>query len=472
MKSVKNKLFVAYTITIFVILFFLSIFSVYYFENNKKTNSLKELDLIYLDITKNVEMKNDEVLKNIDSLVALKQMFLIILKDDEILFSNQSNYKTNKILDEIDFKEKGRDKSYERFENKRKKEIEELYEDYESDGYLEVDDYVMSISYLEKEDNLYEVYLGIDDRYIQKSLEDIYGLILTFSIILFLFLIVLGYFLIHKTLKPLKQILIDVKTLQNRQDISLRLQEQKSKDEFEELTNTFNNMLDDIEKNVENIKQFSSDVSHELKTPLTVIQCEIELCNRDNKNEKQLQNSIMKIDKEQKRLQNIIQDFLLLARLDKDFEKTKNALLDKVIFDSIEQNLDLIESKNLELKIEIDENLEVNFNEKYLFIVINNLLTNAIKYTEEGYIKLYAYKQKDKVIFEIEDSGIGIESKDIKNIYERFFRVDKVRTTSENGIGLGLAIVKKICDKFDTKINVKSEITVGTTFKVEMKTKG
>jgi len=467
MKSVKLKLFIAYAITIFVILFVLSLASIYFFKTNKKTNSLKQLDLTYIDITKMVETKSDKELKNIDRLTQLNEIFLIIMKNDKILFTNQTNYKTNKILDEIDFEEKYN--KHIKFEKHRKKEIEEFYDDYEEDGYIEIDNYIMSVSYMEKENDFYEIYLGVDERYVEKSLEEIYRLIIILNTILFLILSVLGYFLVNKTLKPLKLILNNLKILQNKQDLALRLNPQNSNDEFEILTNTFNEMLNDIEKNVENIKQFSSDVSHELKTPLTIIQGEIELCNRNENDKKQLKQSIFKINKEQKKLQNIIQDFLLLARLDKEIVQNKSALLDKVILDCIELNLPEIEAKNLELQINIDENLEVVFEEKYLFIVINNLLTNSIKYTNKGYIKLSTKKKKDKIIFEISDSGMGIDVKDITNIFERFFRVDKVRTTTKNGVGLGLAIVKKICDRFNCTIDVKSKLDEGSTFQIQMR---
>jgi len=332
-----------------------------------------------------------------------------------------------------------------------------------------LDDYVMHINYVEKNDNFYEIYLGIDENYVKKSQEEIDKVIIIINTVLFLLLMVLGYYLIHKTINPLKHILANLHVLQSKNDLGLRLDVQKTNDEFEDLSKVFNELLEGVELSVENIKQFSSDASHELKTPLTIIQGEIEMSLNKIQSRKQLEDTLVKIDRQQKNLQDIIQDFLLLSRLDKEVRSDKKSFLDKVVFDAIEANLELIESKHLELKVSIDENLEVKFEEKYLFIVINNLLSNAIKYTNSGYIKICAYEKNNYTTFEISDTGIGLELKDKERIFERFYRVDKVRTSNKSGVGLGLSIVKKICDRFNTTVKVKSQMNMGTTFELNMK---
>ncbi|NQY94359.1 MAG: HAMP domain-containing histidine kinase [Campylobacteraceae bacterium] len=466
MKSVKLKLFISYALTIFLILFFMSIVSMFFFKENAQNNSLKVLDASFLEIKNSILNNSDEYIKNINAEIELKELFLIILKNDKVLFSNQTRNKTALILEEIDYKDD--DKKYEDFESERKKEIDEFYDDYEDKGYIELDDYVMHISYVEKKNEFYEIYLGIDENYVEKSQEEIEKIIISINSVLFLLLMILGYYLINKTMRPLKQILNDLEGLQQKEDLTLRLKEQNTGDEFEQLSNTFNKMLEGIEKSVENIKQFSSDASHELKTPLTIIQGEIELCLQGDKSKEELKMVLEKIDKEQKGLQNIIQDFLLLARLDKEIIKQNTASLDKVVFDCIELNLENLENKNLELKVDIEENLEVLFNEKYLHIVINNLISNAVKYTNAGFVKIIAKKQKNSILFEVSDSGIGIKKEDLDKIYERFFRVDKVRSSSAAGVGLGLAIVKKICDRFTYKIDVKSELHKGSKFSIRM----
>jgi len=125
----------------------------------------------------------------------------------------------------------------------------------------------------------------------------------------------------------------------------------------------------------------------------------------------------------------------------------------------------------LELKLDIEDDLIINFDEKYLFIVVNNLISNATKYTDHGYIKIVAKKENTRILLEISDTGLGIDMQDLDKIFERFYRVDKVRASFSNGIGLGLSIVKKICERFDANITVNSTIKKGSCFKIEFSTK-
>lgn len=467
MKSVKSKLFISYTVTIFVILLFLSIISIYFFNLNKDTRSLELLDSTYTQIEDII--KDDKTIKisDLDKYVDLKNLFLIIFEEENIVFTNQSKFKTQEILEQIKYEDERDDEHKDHGD--RKETLDKKYEDYFDDGFIEIDDYVLTINSFERDGNYYEAYLGIDEGYLEQSLDDIYGTIIILNIVIFLILTLLGYLLINKTINPLKLILAELKSLQNSDDLSKRLKEHKSKDEFEELIITFNKMLENVENSVENIKQFSSDASHELKTPLTVIQGEIELVKNKEASKEELEAVINKVDKEQKKLQEIIKNFLLLSRLEKEIQNNKKASLDKVLFEAIELNLDFIEKKNLELILEIEEDLSVNFDEKYLGIVVNNLLTNAIKYTNEGYIKLEAKKQNNKVLLKVSDSGIGISKEDQNKIFERFYRVDKARTSMKDGIGLGLAIVKKICERFQSSIKVQSEINKGSTFSIKFK---
>ncbi|WP_108060271.1 sensor histidine kinase [Poseidonibacter lekithochrous] len=467
MKSVKSKLFISFTSTIFVILLFLSIISIYFFNLNKETRTLELLDATYTQMEDILEDDESLKIKDLDKYIDLRNQFLIIFKEDSIAFTNQSRFKTQEILEQIKYEDEHEDDS-KKYED-RKEQLDKKYEDYYDEGFIEIDDYVLTINSFEKDGEYYEAYLGIDEKYLEQSLDDIYGTIIVLNLVIFFLLTFLGYLLINKTINPLKLILNELEHLQSSDDLSKRLKENKTKDEFEELIISFNKMLENVENSVENIKQFSSDASHELKTPLTIIQGEIELIKNKEASKEELEAVINKVDKEQKKLQEIIKNFLLLSRLEKEVQSNKRASLDKVLFEAVELNLDFIEKKNLELILEIEEDLNVNFDEKYLSIVVNNLLTNAVKYTQEGHIKILAKKQNKNILLEINDSGIGISKEDQNKIYERFYRVDKARTSMKDGIGLGLAIVKKICERFESSIKVKSEINKGSTFSIKFK---
>jgi len=452
MKSVKAKLFVGYISTIFFILLLLSTISIYFFQLNQETKNFEFNESINTQVEEFILNNSLSALNGIEKEIKLKSLLLIIMKNNKVVFSNKSQHKTENILEELD-------------EEFRK---ENFAKKYEEKGYIEAEDYLFVTTLIDKGNSEYEFFLGMKEDELEEDLEDIVHLVILSNIILFLILAISGYLLIHKTIKPLKMILSDLKTLRTNQSLSLRLKKQDTKDEFEELTTCFNEMLDGIEKSVENIKQFSSDASHELKTPLTIIQGEIELCKQGQSTKEDLIQTIDKIEFQQKNLQDIIQNFLLLSRLDKEVFENKTAVLDKVLFESIELHLAKIETKSLELKVDIEEELSVSFDEKYLSVVVNNLLSNAIKYTLEGFVGIRAYKKGNYIFVEVSDSGIGIKKEDRDKIFERFFRVDKVRTDMKMGVGLGLAIVKNICDRFSCNIKVKSELNKGTVFTLKI----
>ncbi len=439
MKSIKSKLFISYFFTIFIIIISLCFFSIYFFNQNKQKDNNKLLSTTYIEIEKFLKNNSQNKIKNIDIHIDLQNQFLIIFQNKDIIFSNETLHNTEKILNFLRI-----NKNKEQHHNTHIKDLE--------------------LNYIKKSINDYQVYLGINERYLNKSLSEIYLVIIISNIVIFFILTILGYLLINKTINPLKQILNELKVLQNNDDLSKRLKENKTNDEFEQLINSLNKMLENIENSVKNIKQFTSDASHELKTPLTVIQGHIDLCKKENVSKEELVKTLNQIDLEQKKLQEIIKAFLLLSRIDKEGTKNKNASLDKILFECIEVNLMYLEEKNLKLEFDIQEDLEINFDEKYLQIVINNLLLNAIKYTKKGFVFIEAKRVNKKVVLKIQDSGIGIEEKNQSKIFERFYRVDKARTDMKDGIGLGLAIVKKICDRYNCKIVLESKVQKGSTF--------
>ena len=450
-KSIKFKLFFAYSSTIFIVLFLLSFLALYSFEKNQETKTLNLLETTYNKVEKIILAENTIDVSAIDNFDDIKNLIIIIKKDNELLYTNKSINITKRIVFKIE------------------KKLLKKNHYFEYDEYIEVKDLVVNKQKILKDSSTYIVYIIINEHILEEFLDDVYVAVMIVNLFLFLLLCALGYFLIDKTIKPLKNILLELQELKNKKDLSKRLKKQNTNDEFEELSDSFNDMLEWIENSVENIKQFTSDASHELRTPLTVIQGEIELCKNSFKTNEELLKVINTIDIEQKCLQNIIKDFLLLSKLDKEVLNNETAYLDKVIFDSIEKNLEEIENKKLELKLDIEESLEINFNEKYLYIVINNLITNAIKYTDKGYISISAKKNNNGIVLSVLDSGMGIDKNDLHNIFERFYRVDKIRTSNKQGLGLGLAIVKKICDRFSYDIIVKSELNKGSEFILKKK---
>ena len=215
-------------------------------------------------------------------------------------------------------------------------------------------------------------------------------------------------------------------------------------------------------------KDFVSNVSHELKTPLTVMRGYLEII-ADNQQMDSKPISDMML--QTKRMQSTIEDLLYLAKLESNLEKNSKANNHQAI--NINQILEmfmdsahLFAGKNNQIiSMKIDNKLSINGNESELQIAFSNLVTNAIRYTPEGgEINIKWYQHEDKAIFSVSDTGIGIAPNHISRLTERFYRVDKGRSREKGGTGLGLAIVKHVLERHDATLNITSQLGHSSCF--------
>ena len=222
-------------------------------------------------------------------------------------------------------------------------------------------------------------------------------------------------------------------------------------------------------KRLENMRsEFVANVSHELKTPLTSIKGFSETLRFVDSVE--TKNKFLDIiDKEVDRLTNLINDILILSNIE-NLHKMGNE--DFKPGEVVENIIDILRKEIEKKKIRVDfvddfEDKIVGSKDKFHQLALN-LIENAIKYSNEnGNVKIHLTLKNQYFIFEVEDDGIGIPKNDIPRIFERFYRVDKSRST--RGTGLGLAIVKHIVKLFNGDINVKSSVGRGSTFTVKIK---
>lgn len=222
-------------------------------------------------------------------------------------------------------------------------------------------------------------------------------------------------------------------------------------------------------KHLQNIKkELITNIIHELKTPLTSIRgfAETIFYEIDNPQHKHYLNIIIS---NTDRLINIINDLATLSQLEQS--ETKLDLTDINLEELINNVISIFENKlkqkNLTLKLEIQKNLKIIKADKLrIEQLLINLIDNAIRYTEKGYIKISVYQDDKKTYIEIEDTGIGIPKEYHQRIFERFFVVDKARSRETGGTGLGLAVVKHIVLLHKGEIYLESEPNVGSKFKV------
>ncbi len=318
-----------------------------------------------------------------------------------------------------------------------------------------------------------------------KPVQDILERQVQIYIIASLLILIIGAIVAGKvfkyTLKPLYNMKDTVEQIDVGQ-LDKRLTVHNGQIEIDSLSNAFNNMLEGIEISFkkeraikEKMRQFVSDASHELRTPLTSIHGFVEVLLRGAaKNEKQLYLALSSIFIESERLTKLVNDLLLLNRLDMNKEKDMYSEKISDIIEEVYPQLNILSGeRKIELKLKDDIFVYVNRNK--IKQVIFNLVQNAVRHTDEknGCITISADNalgtSKGYAVIKVKDNGTGITEEHLGKIFDRFFRSESHRSRKDGGYGLGLSIVKSIIDAHGGKIDVKSEVGIGTTFYIFLK---
>lgn len=310
--------------------------------------------------------------------------------------------------------------------------------------------------------------------YIDKGINDDYMSILGGSIFISN---VIGLFIIaivvskasKKFLSPLKSMTDTVREI-SINALDKRLNVKGSKNELKDLAKTFNEMLDRIESSVEQQNQFVSDASHELRTPISVIQGYANLLYRWGKNDREvLEESINAIKSESENMKELVEKLLFLARGDKNAQKVEKEdfILSELINELIRETK--LVHKDHHIESDHNEKFSVYADRKLIKEALRIFMDNSIKYTKKGgTIKLDSHfiQHTNTAVITVADTGIGISKEHIPHIFERFYRADKSRTKSSGGTGLGLSIAKWILDMHQGTIDVWSELDIGTVIKI------
>lgn len=214
--------------------------------------------------------------------------------------------------------------------------------------------------------------------------------------------------------------------------------------------------------------EFVSNVTHELKTPLTSIKGFIETLRGGAVKDPEVAYKFLEIiDVEASRLYMLINDILQLSQIEnlqKDSNVRKNSL-NSIVSEVISILSGQAGKKGVTISRNIEKNLHIIANRDRLKQMLINLIDNAIKYNvEEGIVEVSAFKENKNILISVKDTGIGIDAKHIDRIFDRFYRVDKSRSRGMGGTGLGLSIVKHIVDLYGGNIDVKSVLGEGTEF--------
>ncbi len=270
-----------------------------------------------------------------------------------------------------------------------------------------------------------------------------------------------GYFIAQRITVPVRRLKKSIGKLEKNE--FLQLDSDSVDEEFREVIRAFNRLSENLARSEELRKNVISDISHELKTPISAIWGQIQ----------SVEEGVLELD--QKRLQTILREIKRLDSLVDELRqytnmrgeiikfKKQDIHFKKVIIDIGKTYENNLENVNINLDTTgISEDFILKGDEKFVRRIFLNLIDNAIKYSDGDYIKILV---KDQKII-LEDNGIGIKDSDLKNIFERFFRVEKSRNRKTGGLGLGLAIVKELILAHGWEIEVSSKSRKGTKFTI------
>lgn len=316
------------------------------------------------------------------------------------------------------------------------------------------------------------VAVSAKDPYGLEELANLRKILIIGFVLALLLIFIIGQIFSHQTLKPIRQMIGRVKNI-TAKDLHQRLPGTNGKDELNELARTFNDMLARIDTAFQTQNNFISNASHELRTPITIIRGEIELQqnNRNIADPQGLQSVLVEVSK----LEHILSSLLTLAQSGFDGKKQHWEIIrmDELLM-SVKKNVEqmrpgCIIQFDMENMPENEEQLCVEGNDNLLILAVSNVVSNACKYSGDNPVLISLQAQERQLIIVVTDWGIGIPEKEVKRVFDPFFRASN--TDKFNGHGVGLPLSLNIISLHQGSIRVKSieekstEISISLPYK-------
>ena len=296
-------------------------------------------------------------------------------------------------------------------------------------------------------------------------------MVLTFTLLPAILLLTLGggYLIVWASFRPMDKILSAAESISGGSDLSARIGLKRGPSEMIKLSHSFDRMIGRLEDSFEAERQFASDASHELRTPISVILAQCERSQRKDKSPEDYENSIGVIREQSLKMKELVQDLLSITRLQHgtDRYKLENGSLSDFL-NALAQDFTPDENKNIRFEARIQDDIELPFNAGLMARAVGNLIQNACKYGKDGgYVRLSLKKNGDTAEISVADDGIGIAPGDISKVFNRFWQADTSR--SEDGSsGLGLSMVKEIAEFHGGSVSVKSTPQKGSEFTIRI----
>jgi signal transduction histidine kinase len=268
-----------------------------------------------------------------------------------------------------------------------------------------------------------------------------------------------------RTFRPIEKIVAAANSINDADDLTDRIDLKHAPKEMKQLAGAFDRMFGRLEKLFEAERQFTSDASHELRTPTSIILAECERAKRKAKTPEDYRLAIENINEQGQRMTALIDELLGITRLQQGTERFPLAKGDLSEFVTLaSEEFVPADDRGIRLETEIEPGIECSFNASLISRVVYNLLQNGYKYGKEnGYVQLRLTREDGDAVISVKDNGIGISEEDQGKIWQRFWQADSSRG-SEGGSGLGLAMVKEIAELHGGSVSVESTLGKGSTF--------
>ncbi|MEH7093288.1 HAMP domain-containing sensor histidine kinase [Neobacillus vireti] len=297
----------------------------------------------------------------------------------------------------------------------------------------------------------------------RRMMGNLFWVMTVFGIAAIIFSAISGFLLAKQLLKPVRDLAKAMKQIKETgfQD---RMIGYKQKDELTALTNVFNEMMDEIEKSFLLQKQFVEDASHELRTPVSILEGHLSLLNRWGKKDPAiLDESLDASLQEVTRLKKLINDLLHITRAEHPRLKNEEKTDISETLHQLVKNLEIIHP-DYNIFLEVNPMLpKVPISKQHMEQIMIILLNNAIQYSNNNKtIWITAMQEGGKMILSVVDNGIGISTEHLANVFNRFYRVDQARSRENGGTGLGLSIAQRLIKKYNGVISIESQEGVGT----------
>lgn len=328
----------------------------------------------------------------------------------------------------------------------------------------------MSMQLISHNKLTYRITVATNDRIRHFAIDQLRNIIIICNFVFLGISILIGWLISKKTLKPIHQIIRTTNTI-TATSLHERLLIEGHEDELQNLSKTLNGMIDRLEDSFTQIQQFTSDVSHELRTSLTIMRGELDVALNRNRSEEEYKGVLYAVLEEVIYLSDMVEKFLYLSRNTSNSNLIERKTVDgMLLFQNVRNHLLSLEiKKQIELYTQVPDPFILFGDEDLLRRLFINLIENALKYTPEGgTVEIKANRKENFIYINVIDNGIGISEEHLPFIFQRFYRADDSRSRSQGGTGLGLSLCKWIVDVHEGTIKVRSKTDEGTSITVKL----